>query len=269
MADAPEKPVSKPLNVLRWTWGGLLVSLFAFSIVMAAWGDLREALMLKIIDDRYNKSFTIQAPHEARVWIGREYLGVSEPHPLAVNEPEDSPTLVEGMSVLLPRVYVYEVPLLENAVRYAPGEKTTDILQRLLPHSRPVWVDASIMPESGWVPALLKTEDGRFDFVNIGRADWPTRDGGTARHAFVVRVVHGESPVFELERTENWSDQIFADEGGFWAKREQWEGFPPRLTGQNKTVWRWFITARDTAWLAERSGVDLADAQWFRLAETD
>lgn len=269
MAVAPEKPVSKPLNILRWTWGGLLVSLFAFSVLMAVWGDLREALMLKLIDDRYNKSFTIQAPHEAKVWMGTEYLGISEPHPLAVNEPEESPTEVEGMSVLLPRVYFYEVPLLENAVEFKVGDATADVLKKLLPHEEVLWVDASSMPDAGWVPALLKTEDGRFDFVNIGRVDWPTHDGGVERYAFIMRVVFEESPVFLLERTENWSDQLYADEGGFWARREQWDGFPPKLSGQSKTVWRWFIATKDVDWLSERSGVDLADAEWFRLPETD
>ncbi|MBZ0135532.1 MAG: hypothetical protein K8I27_04045 [Planctomycetes bacterium] len=269
MADTPAKPVSKPLNILRWSWGVFLILLFAFSILMAAWGDLREALMLKVLDDRYNKSFIIQAPHEAKVWLGDEYLGISEPHPLAVNEPEDSPTEVEGMSVLLPRVYFYEVPLLETATEFEVGESTTDLLKKLLPHSEPLWTEAANMPEIGWVPALLKTEDGRFDFVNIGRADWPTREGGTQRYAFLIRVVLNESPAFVLERTEIWSDQLYADEGGFWSRRDQWDGFPPHLAGQSKTVWRWFIATRDVAWLSQRSGVDMTDAEWFRLPETD
>ena len=268
MADAPETPISKPLNVLRWTWAALLISLFVFAILMAAWGDLREALMLKVLDDRYNKSFTIQAPHEAKVWLGKEYLGVSEPHPLAVNEPEDSPTEVEGMSVLLPRVYFYEVPMLEHAVAFEIGDDTTGLLNHLLPHEEVLWVDAPGMPESGWVPALLKTQDGRFDFVNIGRADWPTHDGGAERYAFVVRVLFEDSPVFVLERTENWSDQLYADKGGFWSRRDQWDGFPPELSGQTKTVWRWFLSTKDVAWLSKRSGVDLTEAEWFKLPET-
>lgn len=269
MADSPEKPVSKPLNVLRWTWAGLLLSLFAFAIVMAAWGDLREALMLKVIDDRYNKSFTIQAPNEAKVWLGTEYLGVSQPHPLAVNEPEDSPTEVEGMSVLLPRVYFYEVPMLEHAVEFEVGDATKALVNELLPHNELLWIKAEHMPETGWVPALLKTEDGRFDYVNIGRADWPTHDGSTQRYAFVIRVVFEESPAFVLTRTENWSDQLYAEEGEFWSKREQWDGLPPQLSGQSKTVWRWFIETKDVAWLSKTSGVDLTDAKWFHPPETD
>jgi hypothetical protein len=225
--------------------------------------------MLRLIDDRYNKSFTIQAPHEARVWVGTEFLGACEPHPLAVNEPEDSPTLVEGMSVLLPRVYLYEHQLHEQSVPFKTGDATAGILATLAQDAHVEWIESDSMPDQGFVPALLRRENGQRDFVNIGRADWPTREGGVERRAFLIRVVNGESPVFVLERTENWSDQLYADEGGFWTRRDQWDDFPPRLTGQTKTVWRWYIEARDVDWLAGQSGQDLADVDWFRLPATD
>lgn len=270
MTDAvAEKPLSPPLRLLRAVWAILLVSILLFSILMAAWSGLREALMLKFLDARYVKSFTLQVPEGTQVWLGDEYLGIASKHPLSEGEPEDSDMQVEGMSVLLPRVYFYEEQLKENSVDCVPGDETAGLLKRLSPEAEVLWVrDAQLSDQPDFIPALLKAEDGRLDFVNLCRVDWPTSGGDTERRAFLLRMVlEEEQHVFGLERTELWSDQLYAEEGDFWARRDQWDGYPPKLSGQSKTVWRLFIQIAedDIAWLETRYPIDPKGVSWFRL----
>lgn len=267
MAEA--KPISKPLNILRWSWGIFLVSLLLFSIVMASWGDLREGLMLKVLDDRYVKSFTFQAPEGAKLWVGSQYLGVAEPHPLAANEPADSDTKVEGLSVLLPRVYLYEPQLMENSVECEPTTPSAELLKQLAPDAKLLWAERDSLAEAGFFPALLQHDDGRLDLVNLCRVDWPKHEGGFTRRAFLLRMIVEDSHTCRLQRTELWSDQLYADDGGFWAKREQWDDYPPRLSGQSKTVWRWFVTpdGKDADWLKSHVAGEFEDIRWFKLSE--
>jgi len=264
--NEPAKPASKVLRLLRIGWASLLGVALLFSILMAAWGDLREGLMLQLIDDRYVKSFTVQAPQGAKVWLGTEYLGESVPHPLADGESEDFELEVEGMSVLLPRVYFYEPQLAEQSVVYTPADSTQVLLKQLLPEAKLLWVESETMGETGFHGALLRHDDGRLDYVNLGRADWPTRDG-TERRAFVLRVATGESHVFRLERLELWSDQLRQDEGGFWPRRDEFSGYPEPLAGQSKTVWRWYLaTEPDDAVLRAHAPAE-TDVKWFKLPE--
>ncbi|MCB9895844.1 MAG: hypothetical protein H6839_15460 [Planctomycetes bacterium] len=267
MVDEPAKPISKGLNVLRWTWGILLFSLLLFSILMAAWGDLREGLMLKILDDRYVKSFTIQVPEGAKVWVGTKYLGESKAHPLGIEDPDGEPIKVEGMDVTLPRVYLFDAQLKESSIACEPSAKVEDLLKQLVPEETLVWAERDTVDAPGFTPALLKFEDGRFDFVNLARVDWPEHGGGSTRLAFVMRVTLNDVHVFMPEHTEIWTDQVYADEGEFWAKREQWDDFPPRLTGQTKTVWRWFMKVSDNKWLTERVPGDYTKVEWLQLSE--
>ncbi|MCA8910271.1 MAG: hypothetical protein KDB82_01090 [Planctomycetes bacterium] len=263
-----EKPMSPVLRVIRVVWAVLLVSILLFSIVMAVWGDMRQALMLKFLDARYVKSFTLQVPEGTQVWLGGVYLGKSERHPLGEDEPDDYPDEVEGMKVVLPRVYFYEQQLMENSVECAPGDSSAELIKRLAPKEELLWVQTEALGEDPtFVPALLKDEDGKFDFVNLGRVDWPEHDGSTKRFAFLLRMVLDDKRhVFGLEHTELWTDQLYAEEGHFWAKREQWDDYPPRLSGQTKTVWRFFVNIEedDAAWLQPRCPGDYDRASWYR-----
>jgi hypothetical protein len=263
MAD-PSKPLSPAMRGLRVLWAGLIIFGLVFSILMAAWGDLREALMLKLLDDRHVKSFTLQAPQDAKLWMGTQYLGVAEPHPLAEGEPDDTQLSVEGMIVLRPRVYFYEPQLMEQSAAYEPGESTADLLAKLVPDTKLLWIERDVMGEEGFVQALLRHDDGRLDFVNLARVDWPGE-----RRVFVLRVETGEGHVFRLERMELWSDQLCTDESGFWPQRTQYNDLPPNLDGQCKTVWRWFLhTEADAAWLKEHAPGE-TDVKWFKLPETE
>ena len=271
MTSEPAQPISKGMNVLRWSFGSLLASLLLFSILMATWGDLREALMLKVLDDRYVKSFTIQIPEAAKVWVGDKYLGDAKIHPLGVDEPADYPQKVEGMPVVLPRVYVYEEPLLEVSIDCNASANVRELLEQLAPGETVLWAEREMLTEAGFTPVLLKLEDGRYDFLNLVRVDWPRHDGGTTRRVFVMRVWHEGRRVFTLARTEYWTDQLYAKDGGFWASREQWDDFPPLLSGQTKTVWRWYVTpgTDDAAWLNEHVPGDYSNVDWLRLDEKE
>ena len=264
--EAPSKPPSPALRFLRAFWAVLLISLLAFSILMAVWGDLREGLMLRVLDHRYNKSFTLAMPYESHVWIGEQYLGESQPHPLAANEPEDTDVEVEGMSVLEPRVYVYEEPLLKHAVACEEKQEVAALLDKLAPEGELVWSASENLDEPGFVPVLLRDSQGRLDFANLGRVDWFDHEREVIRAAFLVRMEHEEARIFTPARTRIWSDRLYAPEGEFWAVREQYDGFPPSYTGQVKTVWQWhFIEPENQgAWLKDTCGIE-DEPNWVAL----
>jgi len=251
------KPVSPAIRALRVFWAALLALGLVFSILMAAWGDLREALMLKVLDDRHTKSFTVVAPDGAKLWLGNAYLGEAAPHSLAEGEPEDSQLEVEGMSVLLPRVYFSAGQLDEQSV--PDGFNPYKLLEQLAPETDLVWM---VRMTDGFGEALLKHDDGRLDFVVI--AHLQSLNGN---RYFLLRLEHELGHVFSLDRTEIWSDQLCADEGGFWPQRKQCEGLPPDLRGQMKTMWRFYLKLEDEEEFLKKHAPGETDIKWFKLAE--
>jgi hypothetical protein len=62
-----------------------------------------------------------------------------------------------------------------------------------------------------------------------------------------------------------WSDQLCAEEGGFWPTRAEYDSYPPHLRGQCKTIWRWFIEMQNEAeWLKTHAPGE-TDIKWFNL----
>lgn len=261
-----DKPLPGWLRFLRVFWAVFLLGLLAFSVTMAAWGDMREALMLRVVADRYNKSFTIQAPEGAKVWVGEAFLGESQVHELSAGEPEDSALEVEGMSVLLPRVYLREEQLMKNAVMCEPEQDVPAVVEKLAPGSEILWGDTSDLTGPGFRPLLLNNEYCERDFVNLGRVDFPSHDHGEVRAAFLMRMSSKEGRVCLHDRTEIWTDQVFAPDGEWWAVREQYDSMPPRLSGQTKTVWRWFFESPGEEWIDEHLQ---GDREWARLPPED
>jgi hypothetical protein len=234
--DPFEAPMPPWLRWLRVFWAVLLASAFAFSIVMAAWSDLRQALMAKVIADRHAKSFLIQAPAGAEVWVGDELLGAARRHELAEGEPPDSDLKVEGMSVLTPRVYMRATQLLKAAVRREPGEDAASLVGRLAPGAELLWKGETV---DGFTPLLLLA-DGELDFVCLCEFEFPHGADGLIPSAFLLRARHAGSRVFSMRQARVWSDQIRVP-GKFWTQRDEHDGLPPTLDGQVKTVWEWHI----------------------------
>jgi len=226
------------MRALRVFWAGLLIVGFSFSILMAAWGDLREALMAKVIADRHNKSFLLRAPVGALVWVGDELLGEARMHELAAGEPPDSDLAVEGMSVFEPRVYLRDGQMLKAAVRRNPGDDTAALVARLAPGATLLWAG----PDAEFTPVLMLTPEG-LDYACLCRFEFPHWDAGNERFvpsAFLLRLELEGSRVFTVSQERIWSDQIRVP-GKFWATREQFDGLPPHLEGQVKTVWEWHL----------------------------
>ncbi|MCA8914159.1 MAG: hypothetical protein KDB90_02010 [Planctomycetes bacterium] len=46
-----------------------------------------------------------------------------------------------------------------------------------------------------------------------------------------------------------------------------WDDFPPRLSGQTKTVWRWLMKVGDNQWLTDRVPGDYTKVEWLKLSE--
>lgn len=244
---------------MRVTWAVVLVSALLFSLLMAAWGDLREALMLRVIDDRHVKSFILQLPAEAQAWAGDESLGVAVPHALAEDEPEGSDVATEGMPILLPRVYLPESQLRDAALPWKPGAPAIAQIEALAPGAELLWHDGQA-DKPGFTPLLLG-RDGRLDYALLVTLELPGEG-----LAFLLRAVHGQSRVYRLSREEVVSDQLSAP-GGFWAERRQVTGMPAKIEGQTKTVWRWYFEFEqdEAAWKQDRVPDAWSDAAWKEL----
>jgi hypothetical protein len=266
---AEPKSAPKWIRILRVTWAALLIAALAFSILMAAWGDLRESLLLRVLDDRHAKSFLLQFPEGTRVWIGDLSLDQARKHPLAQGEPDDSADAVEGLRVVLPRVYLTEHQLREQSVDWPSGERVASVLERVAPGAELVAMLDRPPGGNGFTQIVLG-RDGKLDALILGAIVLPSADGKTERLGFLLRAGSEEQRVFRFEREELWSDRLWAPQGQFWAQREQYDGMPPAFTGQVKTVWRWYFAAEEdeTAWRATLPE-KWADAPWADLPASD
>jgi hypothetical protein len=234
--DLELPPMPRWLRALRMFWAGLLVTALAFSILMAVWGDLREALMSKVVAHRHNMSFLLQAPGGTDVWVGDEWLGTSRQHELAPGEPPDTDLKVEGMSVLVPRVYLRDGQLIKAAIVREPDEDNASLLARLAPDSEVLWTGEDT---DGFIPALLLTGE-TLDFVCLCRFEFPRGEQGYVPSAFLLRIEYNDSHVFSVTQERVWSDRIWVP-GRFWTQRDEYDGLPPKLDGQVKTVWEWHL----------------------------
>lgn len=260
VTEAP--PTARPLwlNALRWGWGGLLVFGVLFSITMAAWGDLREALMNQLLKPSHRRSFTIIGPVDTEIWLGDESLGVLRPHSLAVNEPEDTKLETEGLSVLVPRVYFSDKQLAKHSVSYTPGQSAREVL-RLLDDKPVVWISAETLDASSSVSAVLRHED-RLDWVCLLSFELPAP--GNYEHRALLLRLGGENPAFTVQRTRLQSDQLYAPQGEFWVTRVQAEGLPPHgFTGQSKTIWHWHLETLTEADARAKLPVEVRAEKWI------
>ncbi len=262
---ASSKPLPAWLRVLRVSWAVLLAVLLVFSILMAAWGDLRESLMLRLLDDRHAKSFLLQFPEGTRVWAGGEALGTSRLHPLAQGEAEDSALAIEGMRVVLPRAYLMEKQMLAEGIQWTQGDHAMQLATRLAPDAEIIWIEQSPALKP-FTPVVLG-QGARIDYALLCALSLPAHDANPARVAFLLRAEHEGARVFYLQGQEEWSDRLWAPEGTFWAQREQVDGPPRDLSGQVKSVFRWYFRfeADEKAWREAILPRAWADALWTEL----
>jgi hypothetical protein len=251
------------MRYLRAFWATVLILALLFSALMASWGSLREAVMLRVIADRHAKSFLLQFPAETRVWIGEELLGAAEMHRLAEDEPEGSDAATEGLPIRLPRVYLREDQILKHGVRPQPGESLSSLVQRLAPGAEILWHGE---PDSAGFRPLLLGRDGRLDYALLCMLSVPNERQPLSA-AFLLRAELEGTRVFRLSRHELWSDRLWAPPGEFWALRDEHDGFPPRITGQVKTVWRWFFELENDQenWQANHTPEPWSEAAWRDL----
>ena len=116
-------------------------------------------------------------------------------------------------------------------------------------------------PAQPFTPVLLE-RDGRLDYALLVTLAIPTAEP----QAFLLRAEQEKRRVFTLQREEIWSDQLTSPQGGFWAQPPQYDGFPPTIEGQTKTVWRWYFVFEDDerSWRMKHAP-QLADAAWATL----
>lgn len=243
--DAP--PLSPAMRATRAGFALLLVLSFAFCIVMAAWGGLREALMLRVQDHRLTLSFAVQLPDGTRLRLGRKQLGDSKVP--AVAGGVNGPTEIEGMDAGLPRSYFLERDLLEQSVPCEGEPSVPWLAEKLAPGATLLWTangGQGLKPAS-FAAALLKTKDGALDAVLLGVLEVPYRDGAR-RFGICLRAQHGELRLCRVARVDLAHDQLYAPPGEFWAVRESGPGLPPAgVMGQTKLVWRIYAEMMDAA----------------------
>lgn len=260
------KPVPAPLRVVRAGFAGLLVFSLVFCIVMAAWGDLRDAMFVRILDHRFAKSFVIAAPEGAKVWLGDQYLGVSEKPPMHETEPELS---IDGLSVSIPRVYAEEVHFMKNARLFAAGESVDGLLRHLAPGRTVVFAQSERLTGPGQVVQVLLREGAQTDAACLCSLEIPQRGGPAQLFAFLLRVQLDDRHWISTCTFTIGSMRLWAPPGEFWTQRQEVQGFPddyPR--GQCRTAWRMFPVLATKDEQARLLGAQaITDPIWVALAE--
>ncbi len=140
MVDVAAKPPSPAMRFVRVGFACLLIFALVFSIVMAAWGDMRDALFVRFLDTRFAKSFVIRAPQGAKVWLGDKFLGLAQLPIIADTEPE---AVIDGLTVQEARVYAEEKEFLKQALVIEPGATEEFALGKLAPGRRIEHPDAA------------------------------------------------------------------------------------------------------------------------------
>lgn len=246
-ASTDAAPLSPALRAGRAAFAGLLVLAFAFCIVMAAWGEFRDALMLRVQDHRLTLSFAVQLPEGAKLRLGRKQLGDSAIS--AVAGGANGPAEIEGMDASLPRSYFLERDLLEQGVPCEGEPAVAWLAEKLAPGETLLWsaTESNGLKPGEFAAALLKTKDGVLDGVLLGVLEVPYR-GGAKRFGLCLRAVHEELHLCRVARIEMSFDQLYAPPGEFWAVREKGGGAPPAgVMGQTKLVWHVYAEMMDAS----------------------
>lgn len=255
-----------PLRVLRVAFGSFLVLALAFSLLMAAWGDLRDAIFVQLLDARYAKSFVIRAPQGAKVWLGYRYLGAAERPPVSDGEPD---LVIDGVPVTEARVYADEAVFMKEAVICERGSKLPALLAKLAPGRELVHAGAETVSGPGVFIRLLLRENGELDAACLCTLEIPQAGGDPRLFAFLLRVQAEDLRCIDAGTFSIASMQLYARDGEFWTTREDVEGFPtegPR--GQSRTSWRMLPTLMDKdAQAAYLRGDGFADPKWIELSE--
>lgn len=264
MAEAVQPPMPPALRIVRAGFACLLVLSLAFAILMAAWGDLRDAIFVRVLDDRYAKSFVFVAPEGAHVWLGEQYLGVSA-LPVIVDSQPDA--VIDGVSVQFARVYANESEFHQQAIAVEPGAAIGKILGRIAPARELVHAAQAAVPGPGaFIPLLLRDATG-IDAACLCSLEIPQRGSEATLFVFLLRVQAGESRCIQGGKFSIGSTQLYAPPGEFWTRREETEGFPTEgVRGQARTSWRLLPEMLDEAGQREylqQHGI--AEAKWIDL----
>src|SRR5690606_248881 len=163
------------------------------------------------------------------------------------------------------RAYLMEKQMLAEGVEWTDGDSAMELATRLAPGSEVVWIEHSPALKP-FTPVVL-SRDARIDYALLCALALPAHDAKPARVAFLLRAEHDGARVFHLHGQETWSDRLWAPEGTFWAQREQADGPPRELSGQVKSVFRWYFRfeADEKAWRDAILPRAWADASWADL----
>ncbi|MBE7490607.1 MAG: hypothetical protein HS108_02420 [Planctomycetes bacterium] len=234
MVTATDKPPAPALRVLRAGFAALLVLSLAFCITMAAWGELRDALFVRLLDTRYAKSFVFRAPQGARVWLGDKLLGTAQLPVIADSEPE---AVIDGLTVREARVYADEKTLLKHSVVTQAGAAVEPLAASLARGRTVARVGRERLAEGDqFVPVLLR-QDGRDDAALLCTLEIPQREGGKLMLAFLLRLEHEGVRMLEGCELSARTIQLSANEHDFWTTRAEYSGLPRQVQGQLRTSW--------------------------------
>lgn len=258
MADAPEEPMSPAMRTLRIGFACMLVLALAFSLTMAIWGELRDAMFVRLFDTRYAKSFVIRAPEGARVWLGDKFLGTAALPVIVDSEPD---AVIDGLTVQEARVYADEKEFLKQSQVIEPGAAVPNLLAKLAPGRSLVRAGSETLRGPGeFVPVLLR-EGEALDAALLCTLEIPGRDGKATLFAFLLRLEHEDSRWLQGCTLTTHTTQLSANSDDFWSTREQYDGLPRRVTGQLRT--RWLLWPQPV--VKDAQPADVRDARWLEL----
>lgn len=259
MAETADKPMPPALRVVRVAFACLLVLALAFSITMAAWGELRDAMFVRFLDTRYAKSLVIRAPAGAKVWLGDKYLGEAQ-YPIIVDsEPE---AVIDGLTVKEARVYAEEKTLLQNAVVTQPGDAVAPLVARLAKGRTLVSAGRERLAGGNEFVALVMREGEHDDAALLCALVVPQRDGPSITLAFLLRIEHENVRMLEGCDLRARTTQLAANADNFWTTRTEYEGLPAKVEGQLRTSWLFWPKLADK----QAQAAAIKDPKWVGLS---
>ncbi|MHC4840922.1 MAG: hypothetical protein ACYTDT_08210 [Planctomycetota bacterium] len=223
------EPATGVRKVVGKMFAGTLILLFAFAITMAAWGDLREALMIRFNDDKVRQSIVIEIEAKTHVWMGDVYLKKSEVPNLGKDNP-DSDIQIEYVHASKPRTYLEGVQFSEAGITPPDGFNMAP-WKSLFPDAK-VLHQGRKGPDLRW--AAIETKHEQLDWMGLIRLP---KAGPEPERVYLLRFEKLGRRAIKSLSLEVHSDQLRIEDDSFWTERIEKEGLPESMDGQIRISW--------------------------------
>lgn len=223
------EPVTGFRKWLRNGFAMVLLLVAAFAVTMVLWGDLRETIMVRFVDDKVRQTIVFSIDDKTNIWVGEFYLRRSEA-PKIGDGKTDNGIEVEHLSVLKPRTYL-EGPLFSKVGIEIPEGFDMAPWKVTFPDAT-VLLQGKNGPDLRW--AAIKNIEGELDWVGLVRLP---DAGSEPERLYLFRIEKlGQRGIKGLS-LEVHTEQMRIKDNSFWAERIEQKGLPEKTDGQIRLSW--------------------------------